>query len=552
MITTILTPPPKLALTLAFSAAMLAGCNGGGSDDSAQAADTNSAVLDAPADLGAGGPTPPGANPPGATPPPNNSRPPNNDGELLDEALTELITALNLDADPLAGRSVPNITSPAAQLGKKLFFSKSLGGGLDTACASCHHPTLGGADELALPIGVEAVQPEVLGNGRVNSGGLPFVPRNSPTIFNTVLWDTGLFWDSRIESLGKETGENGAASGISTPDSGFGISDVNAGVNLATAQARFPVTSTDEMKTDSFENGSSNDLIRAHLAARIGDYGTGQGELSLNQWLQEFQAGFSRSDDAETLITYENIAHAIGEYERSMLFIDSPWQQYLNGDQTALSDQQKRGALLFFRPNNERGAGCAACHNGTLFSDGRHHTVAFPQFGPGNGDGNNDDFGRERVTGSTDDRYRFRTPSLLNIALTAPYGHAGTYKSLEKVVRHYRNPNRSVENFFEDARWCQLPQFENIADCNALYPDAFANSELALNKLRAEQQNNTSLLQRANLNDREVGELVAFLHALTDECATSRACLAPWIADEVTDNPDNNVLIGTDADGNLL
>lgn len=473
-----------------------------------------------------------------------------------DEALLDIIADSNLDQSSLEARNLPDIESPMAQLGMKLFYSKSLGGGFDSACVTCHHPVLGGGDDLSLPIGVEAVTADLLGEGRAHQDGLPLVPRNAPTIYNLGFWDTGLFWDSRVESLGKEENTNGAVSGIRTPDSAFGVADANAGDNLATAQARFPVTSAEEMKTEDFESGSDNDTIRDHLAARIGDYDEGAGELTTNDWLTEFQTAFGVTSDASTLVTFDNIAQAIGEYERSMVFINTPWRNYLDGDTTALTEDQKVGAILFFTPVNDGGAGCAACHNGELFSDGQHHTVAFPHFGPGKGDGNDDDFGRERETGNAADRYRFRTPSLLNIATTAPYGHVGAYQTLEDVVRHYTNPQRRVNDFFDDGGWCQLEQFEDIANCATLYPNAEANSQLALNKLAQDRINDdTRFPQNPRLNGTEVDQLVAFLEALTDPCVEDRDCLDPWIPDtsDTSDTgPDGNQLNAIDQDGELL
>jgi len=472
----------------------------------------------------------------------------------LDISLQALISQKKLDRSPTANRDIPSINSPLANLGKKLFFSQSLGGNFDSACASCHHPTLGGADELSLPIGVEAINAQVLGQGRENSAGIPIVPRNSPTVFNVALWDSSLFWDSRIESLGKEVNQNGSASGISTPDSGFGVADNNAGSNLVVAQARFPVTSDDEMKTADFESGSSAEVIRHHLAARLGDYDKGAGELARNLWLSEFQTAFNSNADSEDLVTFENTVEAIGEYERSMVFIDSPWRNYLDGDISALTEQQKQGALLFFNAPQDGGAGCSACHSGPLLSDERHNIVAFPQIGLGTGDGSNgdDDFGRERVTGDAQHRYNFRTPSLLNIAVTAPYGHAGTFDSLERVVRHYNNPNRSIDDYADDNEWCQLAQFDNVSDCTSLYPNVQTNGELALDKLNQERQDGTSRLPNINLNSDEVDQLVAFLNSLTDPCVEDRDCLAAWIADETNDDPDDQILIATDVNGNHL
>ena len=77
---------------------------------------------------------------------------------------------------------------------------------------------------------------------------------------------------------------------------------------------------------------------------------------------------------------------------------------------------------------------------------------AQPQIGPGKGhnsegyDDGREDFGREAVTGNVNDRFRFRTPTLRNVALTAPYGHAGAFDTLEAMVRHHQSPVDSLFN----------------------------------------------------------------------------------------------------------
>ncbi len=508
--------------------------------------DQNNRQPDEQANTGNANRPPRNPNGPGDRPGPRPDQPAN-----LDVELQEIITRFQMEPADIAARELPDIGDPVAQLGKKLFFSKSLGGGFDSACVTCHHPGFGGADALSLSVGVNAVDPELLGPGREFLDGLPEVPRNAPTVFNLGFWDTGLFWDSRVESLGREEHSNGALSGIATPDSGFGIGDAEAGANLAVAQARFPVTSAAEMKTPEFESGSDNNAIREHLAARIGDYGIGEDELDVNEWLPEFQQAYGVTASAEELINFNAIAHALGEYERSMVFVDNAWNRYLAGDVTAMNNAQKQGAILFFTSVEDGGAGCGACHSGPLLSDGQHHAVAFPQFGPGKGDGNLDDFGRERVTGLAEDRYRFRTPSLLNIELTAPYGHAGTYETLGQVVRHYENPGRTINNFFT-AQPCRLDQFADQESCAAVFPEAEANSRLALTKLRQEQQEGVSRLANPNLSQQEEQQLVAFMRGLTDSCAGNRDCLDPWVADPVQDNPDGQVLVGKNRLGEAL
>jgi len=471
-----------------------------------------------------------------------------------DVILQTLIQQQNLQRSPIENRVIPDISSPLAQLGKKLFFTQGLGGNFDSACVSCHHPSLAGADALSLPIGVDAINPHLLGPGRENATGIPRVPRNSQTVFNVALWDSGLFWDSRIESLSKQNGQNGSGAGISTPDSGFTIADVNAGPNLVSAQARFPVTSVEEMRSQSFETGNDNDSVRNHLAARIGDYNEGAGELALNTWLTEFQTAFASNSSAETLITYNNIALAISEYQRSMVFINSPWRQYVEGNIDALTEAQKQGAILFFNPPNQGGADCNACHNGPLFSDEQHHVVAFPQIGTGKGNGieGEDDFGRENITGSSTERYHFRTPSLLNIATTAPYGHTGTFATLARVLDHYDNPTRSIDDFSDNQEWCSLAQFSSISNCVNLYPNTRSFGNNALNQLRIERQNGSALFQNINLNNTEKQQLLQFLNALTDPCINDMDCIAPWIADPQQDNHDGLIIEAVNSIGDNL
>ena len=177
---------------------------------------------------------------------------------------------------------------------------------------------------------------------------------------------------------------------------------------MPTAQARFPVTSADEMRGNDFEAGASNDAVSDHLAARIGNYAAGAGETATNEWLQAFQQGFASNDSADTLVTFANIATALGEYERSMVFTSHPFADYVNGDTGALTNAHKHGAILFYTASDEGGGGCSNCHAGDRFTDELHHVVGFPQIGPGKGAGNAD-FGRERESGDADERYHFRT-----------------------------------------------------------------------------------------------------------------------------------------------
>lgn len=295
----------------------------------------------------------------------------------LNKTLKRIIKSNYLTGDPLLNRSVPDIESPKAQLGMDLFFSKTLGGEFDSACVSCHHPVLGGGDNLSLPIGVEADNPDLLGSGRTNYGALnnpeggPPVPRNAPTTFNVVAWDKFQFHDGRVESLNKTPGANGSGDlGIRTPDSALGVADPLAGDNLVQAQASFPVTSNEEMK--SFDHTHyTNQTIRELLAGRLAGYGNEADALyDLDHWLEKFRAAFSSPDgSAEELITEQNISMLLAEYERSQTFVNTPWKKYVQGYKKAISKAAKKGAVLFYTSSSEGGANCSSCHSGDFFND---------------------------------------------------------------------------------------------------------------------------------------------------------------------------------------
>jgi cytochrome c peroxidase len=460
------------------------------------------------------------------------------------------ISGLALTGDPSAGRDLPNISDPKAQLGMKLFYTKALGGDFDSACVTCHHPMLGGGDDLSLPIGVDAENHDLLGPGRVHSisgehhDGGPTVPRNAPTTFNLGLWDKVLFHDGRVESLNGIAGELGGSE-IRTPDSAFGVADADAGANLATAQARFPVTSPEEMKNFDNFDGITRAEVRSNLAERLGYYGSPLGGLlGVNHWLEEFQIGFdSLTGTAEELITYNNIAEAIAEYENSQVFIDTPWKAFVDGDDDAINLPAKLGAQIFFNTVENGGADCASCHSGDFFTDEGFHATGTAQIGRGKGDGPNgtDDFGRFRETGDEADMYAFRTPSLLNTSATGPWGHAGSYATLEAVIKQHIDPQGALDEY----------DFNQIAP-NIQAVDMVENTQLAVDKCAENRDAGINSLGVVPLNDAQVGYLVEFVLTLTDPCVEDRSCMSPWIPDGTDANPDAMRLNGVDGDGDYL
>ncbi|MBD1582554.1 cytochrome-c peroxidase [Pseudoalteromonas sp. S16_S37] len=466
------------------------------------------------------------------TPPPPRQPPQEQPATALDQELSTLISQHGLTGRVAGARQLPKISDPIARLGMQLFFTKALGGEKSVACASCHDPRLGGADGLSLPIGTNAVEENVVGPNRRAINDEINIPRNSPTIFNTGFATNSLFWDGRVERVTVTDEQGNETSFISTPDSGFGVPDDKAGDTLVSTLARFPVTSKEEMRGEAFPEVTTNDALRTHLAERIGDYGTQQGSLATNDWLQVFREAFDSQADAASLVTFDNIAFALGQYQASFVMINTDWHRYVRGDLSALSEQQKNGAKLFFTQIADGGAGCVNCHSGERFTNDGFFNLAFPQYGIGK-DETHADIGRAAIDPQARNQFAFRVPSLLNVALTAPYSHAGAYESLEQVVSHYSNPEQAVEQFFQRGGACGLKQFATSAQCETLNLNARQNSEVALQLLRQ------SPFVAANLDAGQQQDLVAFLHALTDRCAKDQECIRRWVPNRRMPDPDN-------------
>lgn len=470
---------------------------------------------------------------------------PNNTEARLNTLLQDLITANQLDGDPLDGAMPPSIDSPMADLGKRLFFSKSLGGDFNSACVSCHHPMLGGGDALVLPIGVDAVDEALLGPGRTHLAtahgfdGGPTVPRNSPTTLNLFLWKRSLFWDGRVEKVD---------GGFTTPDSGgFPQVDSLGGNTLSENQARFPVTSSEEMRGFGFEIPGDNQDVRGHLAARIGNYGVGAGEIGEN-WLPLFRTALANpTGTAEELITYPNIVTAIGAYEDSQVFLDTPWKAFVEGQTSALSESAKRGGVLFYEDAAGGGFSCVDCHSGDFFTDEDFHLVGFPQLGRGKGDsvsGSNShaDFGRERVTGLREDRYAFRTPSLINVAVTGPWSHDGAFQDLGELVRYHMHPELEGQSFNFGA----MPPGTQILD-------SIENTNDVLFELASQRTAGSTLLSPPLvISNQQVADLVAFLESLTDPRVLDAAAMEPWIGRNDVDFTDSELLEAHDGNLNPL
>ena len=131
-------------------------------------------------------------------------------------------------------------------------------------------------------------------------------------------------------------------------------------------------------------------------------------------------------------ITSERLAIAIEQYLLSLTSFDSKFDRAAKG-KAELTEQEKRGFELFMTENDPRlglrGADCFHCHSGAFFTNHRFHNNGLPPA--------DNDLGREQATGQESDRFKFSTPSLRNVAITAPYMHDGRFETLEEVINFY-------------------------------------------------------------------------------------------------------------------
>ena len=372
-----------------------------------------------------------------------------------------LACASVLVATGVRGRGVSQLqdTAPEVELGRLLFWDPVLSGELDVACATCHHPDFAYADGRDLALGVRAVG---LGPDRVDlSGGeIPVLERNTPTVLNIAF--NGV---ERRRRRGGRRGEEFAP----LPASVDAETEARAPmfwdrrVRGLEAQALVPLTIREEMRGDAYAEEIAVDSVVARLRA-----------------IPEYVALFREVYGPDTRIAADHVASAIVAFERSLVTRNSPYDRFLAGDEDALTPQQRRGLEEFDN------ADCTNCHDGPMLSDfdlvaegvAENPLLAEPDVGDG--------------------RFRFRTPTLRNVALTAPYMHNGMLETLDDVLEFYDRGRSENPNVVDRRR-------RRRAD-----GDGVAGTEIARGRLSGQFR------RVDNMSEREMADIVAFLEALTD------------------------------------
>ncbi len=375
-----------------------------------------------------------------------------------------------------------------------LFYDKILSGNRNISCGTCHHHDLGTGDGLSLGLGEGATGLGPKRRGQVDKR----IPRNAPPLWNLGAKDIEvLFHDGRLSK------SDLFGTGFNSPVE----ENLPAGLNgILAAQSLFPMTSRFEMAGTREDNEVSRAAARRMqeawplIARRV---------RAIPEYEAALRAAYpviTRRED----IKITHIANAMADFiNLEFQSFDSPYDRFLAGDPNALTPAQTRGHDLFFG-----GANCAACHSGRLLSDFDFHALALPQFGPGRTrlfDPAARDVGRMAETDRIEDAYRFRTPMLRNVALTAPYGHNGAYATLEGIVRHHLDPIAALADWSPDQ--VVLPPVKGLSDIDFI----------ALQDTREQARLRARIdIEPRDLTDAQVADLVAFLHALTGENTKGR------------------------------
>src|SRR5262245_24445464 len=357
------------------------------------------------------------------------------------------------------------IDARLADLGRLLFFDPIGALHSDNACAGCHSPSAGFGDTQSIAIGIQ--NNHVVGQNR--SG--PRNQRRTPSVVNTAFYPS-LMWNGRFFASSGDPFDNSMGFTFPLPE-GVTMFPAHDPIirTLLAAQAHIPPTELVEVAGftgtagsigplfDQFDDGLGqavpppdatgfrNDPIRQALLVRLN--GSPAYRVLFGDLFPDVRSGAP--------IDFSMFGRAIAEFEFTLVFANAPIDRFARGERSAMTEQEKKGALLFFGD-----AGCVQCHavsgrSNEMFSDFAMHVVGVPQIAPvfGIGRGNvvfdgpdaDEDFGLEQITGDAADRYKFRSSPLRNAALQPAFFHNGSFTRLEDAIRHHLNVFESMRSY---------------------------------------------------------------------------------------------------------
>lgn len=415
----------------------------------------------------------------------------------LDVQLRELLRTWGL---VLPITEIPAQNPAMVDLGRALFFDKALSGNRDVSCATCHDPATHAGDGMSLAVGTGGVGS---GSSRLPGPGRQFVPRNAPSLLNQALLFPYVFWDGRLVEFNTRQ------------DTSLGVTFPSGLSGIVAKQAMLPVLNRTEMRghrgdVDRF--GNLNELaefpdnasaeVWAAVMLRL---------LSIDDYVTKFTAAFPATPT--TQLGFQHAANAIAVFALDAFTkTGSSFDRFLRGESRAMSDEAKRGAMLFFGR-----AQCAQCHSGPLLGGQQFANVGVPQLGPGVGRAAPLDKGRgELFTVAPNQRgpydFAFRVPALRNVELSAPYMHNGAYPTLETVVRHYSNADSALRSY-------------DVSQLDASLRGTYHGDQATISAIS--QTMDFRVRQGIRMTPLEQTEMVAFLKSLTDPAARDLSAIAP-------------------------
>jgi cytochrome c peroxidase len=173
-------------------------------------------------------------------------------------------------------------------------------------------------------------------------------------------------------------------------------------------QALEPLKAVDEMRGGAYPEDQA-------LAAAV----------SRLNGISEYRKLFARAYGGTTPVSERNVGRALAAFQRTLVAVNTPFDRYMRGEATALTAEQVSGMERF------QSIGCINCHSGPMFSDFATHVLAVP-----------DSLKLLESDSGVNSTYAFRTPSLRNLGVTAPYMHSGVFKSLPEVIGFYQRVSR--------------------------------------------------------------------------------------------------------------
>ncbi len=355
------------------------------------------------------------------------------DRDSLDQELVARLQQLGFTGrveSTLERRLGRHLENKRADLGRLLWFDTITGLNNDNTCGGCHSPTNGFGDTQSIAIGIN--NNGIVGPHRIG----PRNQRRTPMAINTAFFPN-LMWNSRFAALSGNPFDNSAGFVFPPPES-LSLSYLP---QLLDAQAFIPPT--ERVEVAGFIFPGDNYDIRGEVLNRLN---------AIPAYRKLFGEVFPEVKNGAP-ITFDMFGKAIAEFEFTLVFANAPLDQYARGQKNALTPDQKKGALLFFGS-----AGCVACHQvsgqaNEMFSDFSQHVIGVPQIAPsfGNvtfdGAGQKEDFGLEQITGNPNDRYKFRTSPLRNIAMQPTFFHNGAFTRLEDAIHHHLDVVNSINTY---------------------------------------------------------------------------------------------------------